>query len=145
MKVSEIKTEIDSLIELLKSRNVEVPGVLYVADTCIKNMIYYVIEPKFDTCLFIAKLHLLAHEAIKNVDKTHIVPFDVINNAPRVSWNIHVTLSKIKETVNDLKIKHLIAENGALKVEIQKLKTKSSIFSWFKAAASLILPISILK
>lgn len=124
MDITQIKSEIDAIFDLLKSNGIEeAPGVLYVADACIKNIEIYAIEVKFNPNLFVGKLWLIAHEAIKYNNKSHIIPKNVIENTPKPGWNIHVTLTKIKEEVNDCKIAHLISENRALKAELQAYKT----------------------
>lgn len=127
MKISNIKTEIESIFEFLKTNEVEeVPGVLYMAQACTKNIEIYAIEIKFNAELFINSLWLTAHEAIRYNNKSYKIPKTIINNAPKPGWNINVTISKIKEEVNDCKIAHLISENKILKTELNNFQ--NSIF-----------------
>lgn len=145
MDHSKIISEIEAMIALLEQKNVEVSGLLYVAQNSIKNLIHFDLDIKFNVNLFIGKLWLITHEAIKNKYSTHCIPSDIIENAPTSTWNIHLTISKIKEEVNEAKIQYLLEKNARLKEEIIKLKSRASFFSWFRAAASIILPISIFK
>ncbi|TAF72597.1 MAG: hypothetical protein EAZ53_15580 [Bacteroidetes bacterium] len=124
MEISQIKCEINAIFDMLKLHKIEeAPGVLYVAQGCINNIEIYALEVKFQPELFINKLWLVAHEAIKISNNSHVIPIDIINKAPKLGWNIHVTLHKIKEDVNNMKIIHLINENKALKAELMPYKT----------------------
>lgn len=126
MTVSELKLELEEMFKLLKSNGIEeAPGVLYVAQGCLNNMGLYALQIKFNADLFLGKLWLTAHEAIRTSNTSHVIPIEIITKAPKPGWDIHVTLHKVKQSVNDMKIRQLISENKTLKAELQAYKSSA--------------------
>lgn len=125
MKKEQILEEIDGLIELVESKRIQAPPVIYTARTLIKNLIKHDIVVKFQAELFLNRIKFLAHNELENVFGI-LMPAEIISKNPEKISNINVTISKAK---NDIYLCEIKKQEAEIK-ELKKALDKYSIRYW---------------